>query len=68
MSLCVKIIDGLCYVHSSMFLHTVKHTGVLALEIDFSSCLILTYIARARVGVKEVGRNGVYSLNLEVEL
>lgn len=46
----------------------VKHTGILALEIDFSSCLILTYIAGARVAVKEVGRNGVYSLNLEVEL
>lgn len=46
----------------------VKHTGVLALEIDLSSCLILTYTIRARVGVKEVGWNGVYSLNLEVEL
>jgi len=32
----------------------VKHTRVVALEIDLSSCLILTYITRARVGVKEV--------------
>lgn len=46
----------------------VKHTGILALEIDLSSCLILTYIAGARVTVKKAGRNGVYSVNLDVEL
>lgn len=44
------------YILPCFCTETARHTGASALEIDFSSCLVLAYIARARVGCERGGQ------------